>query len=241
MVIALRLCVLGLLAGNALAQSNAGSLMGCDVPRSHGRENDIVRPGSPAEISRIAVAPHGAKRNGHQLAINWVAGTQVFPDKPPYGEPLDGVWWAYCGYNSSLGVHLLMKQDEDLFTGALLDDTTGQVLPAGQKVLFSPDAKYYLAYEQPDGQDGETIKFYRRDGTKLWEGYDGILHNNGKWDAVIANFTNMQWDNQDRPQAVAQVVPHGPIFQMTLIMTKDGKWDWLPKIPDEVIRRSGNN
>ena len=62
---------------------------------------------------------------------------------------------------------MLLKEDEALFTGALVDDATGALLPGGQKVLFSKNAQYYLAYEQPDGQDGETIKLYRRNGTLI--------------------------------------------------------------------------
>ena len=97
----------------------------------------------------------------------WLAGTHTFIEKPPYDAELDGIWWAYCGYNKKLGLHLIMENDVDTFTGVLLDDKSGKLLPGGKSVLFSPDQERYLALEQPDGQDGETIKLCTRDGAVL--------------------------------------------------------------------------
>ena len=106
--------------------------------------------GKEAELFRHA--PHGATRIGkRQLDVAWEHGKRVFTDEPPYDEPLGGVRWAYCCYDPKLRLHLVFKSDNSLFTGTLLDDRTGSLLPGGQKVLFSPDQRYYLTFEMEDG------------------------------------------------------------------------------------------
>lgn len=185
---------------------------------------------SPEERARFHQAPHGAKRtNEHQLEIRWVAGTRVFKDKPPY-EPLDGVSWAYCGYNPVLMLHLIHKADYDLFTGVLLDDRTGSLLPGGEAVLFSPDQHFYLAYEQPDGLDGGLLKLYKRNGIMLWKGYDFIASPDGKSAIVESeNMRDMRWDKEDRPQATLYL-SGGKTMAVTLMRDSKGKLDWLPRV-----------
>lgn len=179
-------------------------------------------------MARFKQAPHGAKRVGaHAIEVGWAGGKHVFKDKPPYDEPLDGLRWIYCGYNADLKLHMLLKEDEALFTGALIDDVSGALLPGGQKVLFSKNAQYYLAYEQPDGQDGETIKLYRHNGALLWKGYNGFLSANGK--DVLATFEGMHWDDQNRLQAIAHL-ENEKTQPVTLTQGAAGKWEWLPHI-----------
>lgn len=195
--------------------------------RKGATDDDFVHPRSAEEGARLKQAPHGAKRLGaHAIEVGWTGGKRILKDKPPYNEPLDGIRWTYCGYNADLKLHMLLKEDEALFSGALVDDATGALLPGGQKVLFSKNAQYYLAYEQPDGQDGETIKLYRRNGTLMWEGYNGFLSSDG---IVLANFESMHWDDHDRPQATARL-NDGKTQTVTLTEGSDGKWDWLPRI-----------
>lgn len=154
----------------------------------------------------------------------------MFKDNPPYNEPLDGLWWVYCGYSPTLGLHLIGKGDRGLFTGILLNDQTGLRLPGGEAVLFSPDRQYYLAYEQPDGQDGETLRLYKRDGTTVWKGYNGILSRDGKSVIVDSeNMRDMRWDSQNRPQATAHL-DGGRTLIITLTQTSNGKRDWLPHV-----------
>jgi hypothetical protein len=221
------LLLLSLVAG-VTALANCQQILQCSVPSKRpGATDDFVRPRSAAEVARLKQAPHGAKRLGHTIEVGWAGGKRILKDKPPYNEPLDGVRWTYCGYNADLKLHMLLKEDEALFTGALIDDLTGALLPGGQKVLFSKNAQYYLAYEQPDGQDGETIKLYRRNGTLIWEGYNGFLSSDGK--DVLANFEDMHWDEQNRPQAIARL-NGGKAQTVTLTEGSAGKWDWLPHI-----------
>jgi len=218
-----------LLATSAAAQSHDGLAIACTTPRNNSAElYDLVRPMTTQENARLRGAPHGARRIGkHQLEVAWNDGKRVFNDKPPYDEPLDGVGWAYCGYDAKLGVHLVLKRNKSVFTGVLLDDRTGALLPGGQSVLFSPDQKYYLAYEQPDGQDGETIKLYKRNGELVWTGYNGILSSDGI--TVVAEFEMMRWDDQDRLQAAAHL-DGGKTVTVTLTQHSDGKREWLPYI-----------
>jgi hypothetical protein len=213
----------------AQARSQEGVALTCVVPAAKpSRGSELVRPLSANETQRLHNAPHGARRIGkHRLEVAWVNGKKVFTDKPPYNEPLDGIWWAYCGYDAKLGVHLLVKQDNGLFTGALLDDQTGVVLSAGQGVMFSPDAKRYLAYEQPDGQDGETLKLYTRNGTLLWKGFNGLVSRDGI--SVVADFERVDWDAQNRPRATGRL-GSGKAFTVTLTPGNDGKWEWLPHV-----------
>jgi hypothetical protein len=219
-----------LLVAGTTTLANCQEILQCSVPSTHpgSTDDDFVRPRSAAEIARLKQAPHGAKRLGaHAIEVGWASGKRILKDKPPYDEPLDGLRWTYCGYNVDLKLHMLLKEDEALFTGALVDDVTGAILPGGQKVLFSKNAQYYLAYEQPDGQDGETIKLYRCNGTLLWEGYNGFLSANGK--DVLATFEDMHWDDHDRPQAIART-EDGKTRLVTLTQGRAGKWDWLPHI-----------
>jgi hypothetical protein len=111
-----------------------------------------------------------------------------------------------------------------------VDDRTGSLLPGGESVLFSPDRQYYLAWEQPDGQDGETLKLCRRDGKILWKGYGGILSDDGTMVVVGSeNMGNMRWDSRNRPQATAHL-RGGRTQTVTLTETRDGKREWRPRI-----------
>lgn len=190
-----------------------------------------LNPGNAEEAARFLQAPHAARRvSKHQLEVSWAKGKRLFKDKPPYDEPLDGIWWEYCGYSPTLKLHLIGKGERDLFTGALLDEITGVTLPGGKIVLFSPNHQFYLAYEQPDGQDGETLKLYKRDGTMVWKGYNGILSPDGKSVYIGSeDMQDMRWDGQNRPQATVHL-GEGTVVTVTLTEGSNGKWEWLPRI-----------
>src|SRR5579859_4644957 len=214
-----------LLATSALCQTIDQNSLQCEIPAALPGEEHAVFPMSAEETARLRNAPHGARRlSEHQLQVRWAAGTRIFKDKPPY-EPLEGVSWTYCGYNASFKLHLIRKADNSLFTGVLLDDNTGLMLPGGLAILFSPDHSLYLAYEQPDGQDGETLKLYKRNGVLLWKGYDFIGSPDGKSVIVDAeNMRNMRWDSQNRPQATLYL-KGGRTMIVTLMRDDKGKLD----------------
>lgn len=187
---------------------------------------ELTHEGSSREEREIRNAPHPAMRFGkHTLEIHWQSGKRVFRDRPPFNEPLDGTKWAYCGYNPQLKMHLIGKQDVDVFTGVLMNDSTGSILQAGETVVFSPNARLYLAYEQPDGQDGPTIKLFDKNGTLLWKGYDGILSADSK--GVVADFERVRWGSND--QLIAEYVASGRSHTMILIKSGEGKWVWKEK------------
>lgn len=72
--------------------------------------------------------------------------------------------------------------------------------------MFSPDARLYLAYEQPDGQDGPTNQAVQQEWDPLvWKGYDGILSADGK--SVIADFETVRWGGNDHLIAECAVRP----------------------------------
>jgi hypothetical protein len=119
---------------------------------------------------------------------------------------------------------MVLKDGDGAWTGALIDDTTGTVLPGGQKVLFSKSASFYLTYSQDDGRDGKTLKLYRRDGKLLWDGFDGLLTPDGIYQT--AYFEKMQWDDQERPQAVAHDIKSGNLQTVTLKQNGSNQWEW---------------
>jgi hypothetical protein len=210
-------------------------IVGIMAQNSHGADRlqcvDSAEPNSARETAQLHQSPHGAKRlSRHQLEVAWTGGKAIFKDTPPYNEPLDGLRWVYCGYSPTLKLHLIGKRDGDLFTGTLLDDRTGLRLPGGDPVLFSPDRQYYLAYEQPDGLDGEALTLYKRTGTVVWKGYNGILSRDGK--SVVVNsedMCDMRWDSENRPQATVHL-DGGKKLIVTLTQTSNGKREWLPHV-----------
>lgn len=166
-------------------------------------------------------APRGAIRVRHRLEVHWSGGVRAFRDKPPFDAPLDGLSWTYCGFSPELQMHLIGEQNIDVFTGVLLNDKTGAVLPAGEEVSYSPNRRYYLASEQPDGQDGPTLMVYRSDGRLIWRGLGGILESNGTG-------VGIGWNNQN--QVVMEVALPGGKHQLETLTLKSGHWRWLPKL-----------
>ena len=182
---------------------------------------------SAEETARLQHAPHVSRRvKEHELQVGWNGGQRLFKDKPPFDDSMDGLYWVYCGYNLSLKSHLIGKYGRgDLFTGMLLDDRSGSLLPGATMVLFSPRRDFYLAYEQPDGQYGEDLKLYSSNGTMLWRGYSGFLSANGT--TVLGNFENLHWDANNT--LIAEIEPIGKRrMSVTLIRRGDsGQWEWV--------------
>jgi hypothetical protein len=200
-----------------------------DCLLSHGGRDGLevwIEPMSAEEAARLHSAPSGAKRlSKHQIEVDWVDGKKTFEDEQPYDEPY--LTWIYCGYNATLKLHLLSKSDGDLSTGVLLNDETGSLLAGGQTVMFSPDREYYVAYDQPDGLDGKTLKLYTKAGAMLWEGYNGVLASDGI--SFVAAFENLRWDGQDQPQVTVRL-GESRTSMLTLTQGIDGKREWLPRL-----------
>lgn len=131
------LCIV--LSGIAAAHDAAAQEIGCAGAR---------------EPLRLTQAPHGAAREGKTLRVRWRNGTQIFRNTGS-SDYLQGLHWQYCGFDAATGLHLIQKAEDGYFSGVLLRDSTGQILPGGFHVVVAPDRVHYLARSQGDGMDGE--------------------------------------------------------------------------------------
>jgi len=217
----------GLLAGRQ-AKASDQEMRSCDVqPRT-------LDARATEEAGWMKTSPHGAKRVGkYELQVRWAKGVQVFKDKPPYGEKLGSSWYAYCGFFvwAGQGLHLIVMTDGDTFTGEMMDDATGKILPAGKTVWTSFSGEYYAATERPDGLNGENAMLFTREGKLLWKGYSGVLAADG---TVVARFdrtpqnlvVGMMQDGQGYLFGVDDTP--GQLKQKFLLTPQaDGKWAWV--------------
>ncbi|MGC2639289.1 MAG: hypothetical protein WA294_19040 [Acidobacteriaceae bacterium] len=214
---------------HASAQISHPSLR-CTIPATRpGDFDDEIQPNSAQEAKQLAQSPHGAQRlSKHLLEVHWAGGVRRFHDEKPY-EPLAGVRWFYCAYDPQTKMHLIGKDDSDVFTGVLLNDQTGELLPGGEEVSFSPNSALYLASEQPDGQDGPTLKVFRMDGQPVWKGYGRILESNGS--GVAAELISVQWNAQN--QTVMEVALPDGKHQLETLTREGDRWEWLPRIAEQ--------
>ncbi|MGA2673607.1 MAG: hypothetical protein ABSE99_10310 [Terracidiphilus sp.] len=179
------------------------------------------------EIAILRKAPHGAKRIGkHTLEVNWTQGVRRFVDNECTGNEIGGSCWEYCGYNASFHLHQINHEKDDLFTGVLLDDTSGKLLPGGGSVIFSPDGKRYLASSQWDGKELSDWKLYSREGILLWAGDSGIT---GKNDGILAEFENPSWSSSGDLLVDSVDSASGKRYVLILMQGADKKWKWVKR------------
>jgi len=176
------------------------------------------------ELSALRQAPHGARRTGkHTLQINWAHGLRQLVDSGCDGDGIGGQCWEYCSYDATLQLHHVGHADGDLFTGALLDDKTGQLLPGGASVNFSPDKKMYLSTSQMNGDEFSDWKLYARNGTLLWSGESGLV---GKKDEVLAEFEDAKWSSSGELFTGYKDSKSNKVV-LKLTRKADGKWGWV--------------
>jgi hypothetical protein len=201
---------------------------------SHGQNLDLTCATSAGdERAALSRAPTGTSRPlPHRLTVAWKGGIRVFVDQPPHDEGLSGVHYLYCGYEPTLGFHLIHKQDRSVFTGVLLNDTTGQVLSAGERVIFSGDRRQYFAAIQPDGLDGQEWHVRSRDGVLIWKGRSAVAEKGPKYDYVIANLDKVHWNGAGQLQATLTCEGgRGKSVTGSVTLTRTDKgWAWLPEI-----------
>ena len=194
------------------------------------------------EAAAIKKSPHGVRRiDKHTLKVNWQKGVRYFQTEPPYDDDLFTEYWFYCGYLAQARFHLILKTG-DPYSGVLLDDNTGALLPGGEAVIYSPTHKQYLAYEQHNGMDGANIKLHARDGAEIWKGYNGILKNKDTF--IVASFSTIRWNEKGQFQAFAKCLDGKDVGWLTLSQRGHGwgdklrglfkqsnsKWEWLPEV-----------
>jgi hypothetical protein len=173
---------------------------------------------------------HGAAQrvSKRRLTVRWAAGTKTFvSDSVQDFGSLD--YW-YCGFDSAAGFHLIHKTEDAAFTGILLNQTTGKVLPAGNEVIFAPDGSRYFASMQLDGHEGPDWYAYTRDGAALWTGQ--AEHPTGGLDRSVGILEKPRWTAKGALQATLRC-PGGPdtwsMSTVTLTRSSVG-WAWLPSL-----------
>jgi hypothetical protein len=175
------------------------------------------------ERRALKTALRGAQRvSAHDLTVNVRSGVSRFVDRKPYRDGLSGFHWLYCGYLPSLQAHLIGVFDEDLFSGKLLLDRTGQAIDAGRTIYPSPGGKLFLAANQTDGKGLEDWVLSDLSGRKLWAGPSGLTQN----DTILVEYENPRWvgDNAIRVEAVCSD-QSGAKGSATLV--REGRtWRW---------------
>ncbi len=225
-----RMLVVGWLALAGLpAAMGAGITMDCD-------HDEATVLGTQAQQGRVR-----AERTGGTLLVQWENGKQRFEDRVPAVEQdFHEEHYAYCGYNPLARLHLIRKDTGDLFSGLLVHDHTGQIIPAGYTVILAPDLSRFLAVRQPEDLEGEIWVISNFDGTPIWEGRAGMVaESDHAEDAeLIADLQAPHWLPSGELQATHTCLGLDEVksTKVTLKRVKSpGKargatYQWLPKV-----------
>jgi hypothetical protein len=181
------------------------------------KETAAIQARAPGVVKRISK---------HVLEIRTPARTLTIKDQPPFDEPFSGVHHTFCDRKD--GFILLSVTDEDVWTGKLINEQTGEVTPAGGDVIFSPDRRAYFAREQPNGLDGNRWKIYALNGKLSWSGFSFIEVKNmpGHMQAYLEN---PAWLANGEFSAKATCIGghNEQSWNVKLIKGRDG-WSWKP-------------
>ncbi|MFP5394368.1 MAG: hypothetical protein ACLGI6_22985 [Gammaproteobacteria bacterium] len=216
--------VLALVAQVLALDAQAGSLtLSCPSASSTSfSERKHIAALAPGVVQRMVK---------HTLQVKAGGKTLKFVDAPPYDEPLDGVRYTFCDRRE--GFILLTHTDADRFGGKLIIEATGEVLPAGESVMFSPDRRAYFADVQPDGLDGMEWFIHGVDGRLSWKGYSFLKHPHKEgW--MTATLADPQFDAKGQFSAQATCIQSDKISWKVTLVKQGGVWDWRPirKCPD---------
>lgn len=212
-----RLALGALLGLTALASHAQAFKLECPDPRGKGVEAKSIKSLAAGVVER---------RGKHELRVKTAKGLRKLVDKAPHDEPLSGLHYYFCDRKE--GFVLLRVEDGSTFTGNLVVEATGQVLPAGQTVLFTPDRKAYWASVQEDGLDGEVWKIYTANGAVSWSGYN-FLHEKGEGGRMYAELANPTWAPNGQFIAQAQCLNKLDRTWKVRLTRISGEWDWRPK------------
>lgn len=197
-------------------QPAAAQFMQCDKdPRNPAVESKLIGHFAAGVVSRI---------DAHHLRVKTAVGPVTLADEGPFDEPFAGVRHQFCDRRD--GFVLLLVQQDVFFTGKLVNEQTGAVIPAGQRVLFSPDRRAYLAAIQPNGLDGMEWEVRAVDGRLSWQGYDFIPADPNV--SIQASLEDPAWTAKGELTAVARCVTDlDRTFPVKLVRLKAG-WTWKP-------------
>jgi hypothetical protein len=174
--------------------------------------------------ARLLSATHGmARRLSEPVLQLSVAGRLLTFRDVPSDEALMDLSYTFCG--SREGYSLIGKSNGTLFTGELIEEKSGHVLPGGLQVIFSPDRRAYLAVEQENGIDGTDWTIHYADSGKIsWKGYSFIASTNPS-----IELENPRWTEKGEFIATAHCWEDVPDTTARLINVS-GKWRWaVPK------------
>lgn len=174
------------------------------------------------------------RKNEHTLEIKLASKTMMFVDTPPYDETENDNQYYFCDRKE--GFILISNNDTSFFTGLLINENTGQVIPGGLEVIFSNDKHAYYIQEQPDGMDGQLWKIYTVKGKLSWSGYSYIPRN-GDWNFASAYLDRPAWKENGEFTATAECFtsidnnkPTPPTKKWAVTLKKiNGEWGWFPK------------
>jgi hypothetical protein len=155
------------------------------------------------------------------LQINWAHGAQQFVDNGCDGDGIGGQCWDYCSYDATLHLHLVGHEDEDLFTGVLLDDKTGRLLPGGASITVSPDRTMYLSVSQWNGKELSDWKLYTANGKLLWAGDSGMVGENHE---ILFEFADAHWSSSGELLTGYMVSKRKIVLKLTRIAGDHWKW-----------------
>lgn len=201
---------------------------------AYGSESLILDCGNSyrfEEPDKLKQAPLGASRiSARQLRVNWAEGYTDFSDEAPFDQPLEGISYSYCGYSVELDMHLIHLHNFGYFHGILIDNKSGQQLPAGEYVSFSADKESYFASAQTNGMDGEDWFVYNHEGKLVWSGYSGIVarHPDLGYEYFKMRFYQPEWTAENSLQATVERAGNHEDMKVVLTFV-DGQWEWRPK------------
>ena len=203
-----------LLAASALA--GAQTALSCKDPREAAREAAEIRRLAPESVQRTAP---------HVLRVTTAAKAVVLKDQPPHNEPFSGKHYYFCSRGAGY-LHFRLEE-EGLFTGVLVNEQSGAVLPAGQEVVFSPDLRAYFATEQPDGLDGEVWEIHAADGRLSWSGYS-FMPRQGRPETIYATLDQPAWTARGEFTARATCIDGSQHSWPVKLLKIAGAWQWRP-------------
>lgn len=203
-----------LLAVSALA--SAQTVLRCRAPYDAAKEAAEIRRLAPESVQRTAP---------HVLRVTTAARALVLKDVPPYDEPLSGQHYYFCSRGA--GYLHFRFEDDSLFTGVLVNEQSGVLMPAGQEVIFSPDLRAYFATEQPEGLDGEVWKIRAADGRPSWSGYSFITRQD-RPDTIYATLDQPAWTPSGELTARATCIDGNWTRWQVKLLKIAGDWQWRP-------------
>ncbi|WP_162877996.1 hypothetical protein [Trinickia diaoshuihuensis] len=197
------------------AQEHASTSLAFDCP-----EEVSQTPKGRAYEATLLSRTHGmaSRLSEHLLQLHVAGKTLSFRDIP--GDLINNVAYSFC--TSHDGYTLIQWIDGVSFSGQLIDERTGKILPGGQLVLFSPDRRGYFAAHREDGSQGDYWAIYWADGRLAWQHIDYFQIDAHEPDNYI-RLVNPAWTSHGELTAKTYEGHGAPIAKLIRI---DGKWSW---------------